>query len=192
MKKIQLITLLVGMLAFIGSAQAIMTGGSGGSGMTIGSTGTVTGSSGTMGTYMQMPTTQQMFSYGPTTGPVMGTDISSTMPIGVGTVAMGGNMINVHVAIGQFSNPMDLYLTVYAPAIDPFNLYLIHPDGTIKPVSEGFEPWMAGVTSVDQTPVPNMPTSELTPGTYTVGLMATPTGGNTPAYYMWTTNFVVQ
>lgn len=183
MKKLVKTFIMVAMvgLLFVGSAQAMMIGGSSGSGMT-------TGSSATMG----MPTTQQMFSYGPTTGPVMGTDISNTMPIGVGTVAMGGNMINIHVATGQFSHPMDMYLTIYSPVFDPFNIYLMHPDGTIKPVSEGVEPWMAGVTAVDETPIANLPTSELAPGTYTIGLMATPTGGNTPAYYMWTTNFVVQ
>ena len=184
MKKILLITLLISMLAFMGSAQAMM-GSTGGSGMT-------SGSSGTMGTLMQMPTAQQMFAYGPTTGPVMGTDVSSTMPIGVGTVAMGGNMVNVHVAIGQFSNPMDIYLTVYAPSVNPFNIYLVQPDGTLKPASMGIEPWMAGVTSVDQTPVTNMPTSSLAKGTYTVGLMATETGGNMSTYYLWTTHFVVQ
>ena len=108
------------------------------------------------------------------------------------SVAMGGNMINIHAAIGQFANPMDMYLAIYAPSIDPFNIYLMHPDGTIKPVSAGFEPWMAGVTAVDETPIANLPTSELTPGTYMIGLMATPRGGNMSTYYMWTTNFVVQ
>ena len=185
MKKIQLITLLVGILAFIGSAQAMMIGGSGGSGMT-------TGTSGTMGTFMQMPTAQEMFEYGPTTTPVAGTDISTTMPVGVGPVAMGGNTITVHVALGQFSSPMDMYLTVYAPAVDPFKIFLMHPDGTLKPVSMGLQPWMTGVTAIDQTPITNMSTTGLDKGTYTVGLMATPTGGNRSTYYMWTTHFVVQ
>ncbi len=44
-----------------------------------------------------------MFTYGPTTSPVTGADISTSMPVGVGPVAMGGNMITVHAAIGQFS-----------------------------------------------------------------------------------------
>jgi hypothetical protein len=145
-----------------------------------------------MGTFMPMPTAQDMFEYGPTTVPVMGTDISTTMPIGVGPVAMGGNTITVQVAIGQFPGPMDMYLTVYALAIDPFNIFLMRPDGTFQPVSAGFEPWIAGVTAIDQTPVTNMPTSSLPKGTYTVGLMATPTGGNMSTYYMWTTHFIVQ
>jgi hypothetical protein len=171
-----IIAAMVGLL-FAVSAQAMMSNGD---------------SSGMMGTFMQMPTDRQMFEYGPITAPVTGSDVSTTMPIGVGPVAMGGNTITGHVTIGQFSNPMDMYLTVYAPAVDPFNIYLMHPDGTLKPVSMGFEPWMTGVTAVDQTPIPNMPTSGLEKGTYTVGLMATPSGGNMSAYYMWTTHFVVQ
>ncbi|MDA8105255.1 MAG: hypothetical protein M0Z71_07700 [Nitrospiraceae bacterium] len=167
---------MVGLL-FVVSAQAMMSVG---------------GSSGTMGTFMQMPTGHQMFEYGPTTAPVVGSDVSTTMPLGVGPVAMGGNTITVHAAVGQFSSPMDMYLTVYAPAVDPFKIYLMRPDGALRPASMGFEPWMTGVTSVDQTPVTNMPTSALPKGTYTIGLMATPAGGNMSTYYMWTTHFVVQ
>ena len=167
---------MVGLL-FVVSAQAMMSIG---------------GGTGTMGTFMQMPTAQQMFEYGPTTAPVAGTGVSTTMPIGVGAVAMGGNTITIHAAIGQFPSPMDMYLTVYAPAIDPFNIYLMRPDGSLQPVNMGFEPWMTGVTAVDQTPITDMPTSTLPKGTYTVGLMATPAGGNMSTYYMWTTHLVVQ
>ncbi len=201
MKKTLLVVTAICLLALSVSAQAMM--GSGGStGMmpgagtgTTGGTGatSVTSSSiGMMGSYLQMPMAHQMFTYGPTVSPVVGTDISTSMPIGVGPVAMGGNMITIHTAIGQFTNPMDMYLTVYAPAVDPFNVYMYHPDGTIRPVSEGVEPWMTGVTSVDQTPISNMPTSGLAKGTYTVGLTATQTGSNMSNYYMWTTNFVIQ
>jgi len=173
MKKTILVSMLTCLLTFAGSAGALMGGG------------------GTMGTFMQMPMAQEMFEYGPITTPIMGTDISTTMPIGVGPVAMGGDIITVNVALGEFSNPMDMYLTVYAPAANPFTIYLVHPDGTLKPASMGIEPWMAGVTDTDQT-VTNMPTSSLEKGTYTLGLMATPTGGNRSTYYMWTTHFVVQ
>ena len=183
MKKVILVLMLICMVVFAGSAQAMMGTG--------GSTGT-TGGTGMMGTFMQMPTAQQMFEYGPITDTVTGTDISTMMPIGVGPVAMGGDMITVHAAIGQFSSPMDMYLTVYAPAINPFDIFMMRPDGTIQPVSMGFEPWIKGVTSIDQTPITNMPTSSLPKGTYTVGLMATPTGSDASIYYLWTTHFVVQ
>ncbi len=201
MKRSVLVLMLSCLIALAGTAQAMMVYG--GTGTTTGSTTMTTGTIGTttsgtasyggmMGALMPMPTAKQMFEYGPTTAPVAGTDISTTMPIGVGSVAMGGNMITLQAAIGQFSSPMDMYLTVYAPAVDPFNIFEMHPDGTFHRVSNGFEPWMTGVTAVDQTPIPDMPTSNLPKGTYTVGLMATPSGGNMSTYYVWTTHFVVQ
>ncbi len=52
--------------------------------------------------------------------------------------------------------------------------------------------WMSSVTGVDQTPVRNMPTSSFTKGTYTLGFMVAPTGGDMATYYMWTTHFAVQ
>ncbi len=186
--KTSFIMLVMVGLVFAGRAQAMMVYG--GSGTTTGSY-TLSGG-GMMGTLMPMPTAKQMFEYGPTTTPVAGTDLSTTMPIGVGSVAMGGNMITLHAEVGQFSSPMDMYLTVYAPAVDPFNIFEMHPDGTFHRVSNGFEPWMTGVTAVDQTPITNMSTSNLPKGTYTVGLMATPSGSNMSTYYVWTTHFVVQ
>lgn len=162
-------------VVFTANAQAMMGGGYG-----------------SMGNPIQMPMNQQMFQYGPTTAPVMGADISTTMPIGVGSVAMGGNMITVRAAIGQFSNPMDMYFALYAPAVDPFNVYLMHPDGTLTPASMGIHPWMSGVTGIDQTPISNVPASALPKGTYTLGLMAVPAGSNLSTYYMWTTHFVIQ
>ncbi len=151
------------------------------------------GSTGTMGTYMmQMPTGQQMYEYGAVTSPIAGSDVSTAMPLGVGAVATGGNTITLQAAVGQFSGPMDMYITAYAPGIDPFNIYVMHQDGAFWPVSAGFEPYMTGVTSMNQTPITNMATSSLPKGTYTLGLMATPSGSNMSSYYFWTTHFAVQ
>ncbi|MBI5593583.1 MAG: hypothetical protein HY881_24285 [Deltaproteobacteria bacterium] len=158
-------------------------GGSGGNGMP-------SGNGGTMGTIM-MPTAQEMFQYGMITDPIAGTDVSTTMPIGVGSVAMGGNMLTIHTAIGPFSNPMDMYFALYAPSVSP-DILLLHQNGTLEATSNGLSPWMSGVMSVDQVPFGNIPTSMLTKGTYTLYLMATPSGTNMSTYYMWTTQFVIQ
>lgn len=155
-----------------------------------GSTGT--GTTGGMMTTLQMPVSAMMFSYGPTTAPVIGTNITGTMPIGVGSVAMGGNMVTLHAQVGQFTGPMDMYLGIYSPAIDPFNMYLLHQDGTLQPVSAGVTPWMSGVTSIDQTPFGDIPTSMLPKGSYNVYFMTTPSGGNMSSYYFWSTSFMIQ
>ena len=174
MKKTLLAVTTICLLALSVSAQAMM------------------GSTGTMGTYMQMPSGHQMFDYGSVTSPVAGTDISTSMPIGVGAVAMGGNTITIQAAVGQFSSPMDVYMTVYMPAIDPFNVWLLHQDGSLYPVTDGFEPWMTGVTAINQTPISNVDTSTLPKGTYALGLMATPSGQDMTTYYLWTTHFTIQ
>ncbi len=143
------------------------------------------------GMMMQMPVGQQMFFYGPITSPVTGSDAASTMPIGVGSVAMGGTMATVHATVGPFEGPMDMYVTVYAPAMDPFNVYMVHQDGSLHPESEGFVPWMMGVTGVDQDVIGSMPVSSLPKGTYMLGLRVMPSG-STSSYYMWMTNVTIQ
>ena len=140
---------------------------------------------------IMMPTAQEMFQYGMITDPIPGTDVSTTMPIGVGSVAMGGNMLSIHASIGQFSNPMDMYFALYAPSISP-NMFLLHQNGTLEPTTDGITPWMSNVMGIDEVPFGDMPTSMLPMGTYTLYLMATPSGANMSTYYMWATQFVIQ
>ena len=142
---------------------------------------------------MPMPTSQTMFSYGPTTDPVIGSTTEDTMPMGVGSVAMGGDMLTIHAELGQFQMPMDMYFALYAPLVDPFNLYLMNQEGDLQPASMGMSPWITGVTSIDEMPFgANIPTSMLPKGTYYLGLMATPAGSNMATYYFWMTNFIIQ
>ena len=142
----------------------------GDSGMMSGDPGTMPGDPGTapinmapmMEMTMPMPTHQQMFSFDPVDSPVTGADVTASMPIGVGSVAMGGDMLTVHAAMGEFAGPMDMYLGVYAPAVDPFNIYLMHEDGSLVPASMGMAPWRSGVTGVDEVVLDGMPTSMMT------------------------------
>lgn len=141
---------------------------------------------------MPMPTSQMMFSFGPITDPVIGSGPQDTMPIGAGSVAMGGDMVTIHAEVGQFQLPMDMYFALYAPSVDPFNIYLLNQQGGFRPVSMGMTPWMTGVTTVDQMPFGSIPTSAFPKGSYYMGLMATPAGGNMSTYYFWMTNFTIQ
>ncbi len=148
------------------------------------------GGTGVMGTIM-MPTGQAMFRYGMISDPISGTGASTTMPIGVGSVATGGNMLSIHTAMGQFYNPMDIYFALYAPSVSS-ELYLLHQDGSLQPASNGISAWMSSVMSVDQFPFGAISTSSLPKGTYTLYMMATPAGSNMANYYMWSTQFVIQ
>lgn len=140
---------------------------------------------------MPMPTHQEMFNYGPVTDPVMGTTMQEMMPIGVGPVAMGGDMLTIHAAMSQFEGPVDMYMAIYAPSVDPFNVYLIHQNGDIQPTSMGIAPWKENITAVDEI-IANIPVSMIPPGNYMLGMMVTPAGGDMSVYYLWTTNFMIQ
>ena len=177
------------LMTFTGNTYAMMN--SSGNMGTPGATETVP-YSGMMST-MPMPTSQMMFSSGPTLDPVIGAGPQNTMPMGVGSVAVGGDMLTIHAEVGQFPMPMEMYFELYAPSIDPFNIYLLNQEGGLQPVSMGTSPWITGVMSIDEMPFgANIPTSMLPKGTYYLGLMATPAGTNMETYYLWITNFVIQ
>lgn len=193
--KIQgLILTLIALFVVSTFADAMMTGGgsvTAGSGENTG----ITGGKGPMGmmSTMPMPTTQMMYTFGAINEPVLGSDPSTSMPIGVGSIAEGGNMMTIHTEVGQFQMPMDMYLAVFDPSVDPFNVYVMNPQGELQPTSMGLTPWMAGVTSMDQMPFgTDISTTGLPKGTYYIGLMTTPSGGDMSAYYFWTTSFTIQ
>ena len=184
------VLIVFALMTFTGNTYAIMKS-SGNMGTPGGATGTVP-YSGMMST-MPMPTSQMMFSSGPTLDPVIGAGPQNTMPMGVGSVAMGGDMLTIHAEVGQFEMPMDMYFELYMPSIDPFNVYLLNQEGELQPASMGMSPWITGVTSIDEMPFgADIPTSMLPKGTYYLGLMATPAGSNMETYYFWMTNFVIQ
>ena len=184
------VLIVFALMAFTVNSYAMMNSG-GNMGTPGGAAGTVP-SPGMMST-MPMPTSQMMFSSGPTTDPVIGSGPQDTMPMGVGSVAMGGDMLTVHAEVGQFQMPMDMYFELYMPSIDPFNVYLLNQQGELQPVSMGMSPWITGVTSIDEMPLgADIPTSMLPKGTYYLGLMATPAGSNMETYYFWMTTFVIQ
>lgn len=114
------VLIVLALTAFAGNSYAMMNSG--------GNLGTPGSFSGMMST-MPMMTSPMMFSSGPTTDPVIGADPQDTMPMGVGSVAVGGDMLTIHAEVGQFELPMDMYFAIYAPSVDPLNIYLLNQEG---------------------------------------------------------------
>jgi hypothetical protein len=118
------------------------------------------------------------------------------MPIGVGSVASGGDTISVQVGLGQFSGPVDIYFAYYAPSVDPQNIiiltsnYTFIPLSVLDPLHEGLTPWKinasSGVNESLASALGNIPISSLPPGTYTAYLLVTP-AGSLDSYYLWST-----
>jgi hypothetical protein len=88
-----------------------------------------------------LPVGQENFTYAPSCSPVLGEQPSQINPIGVGPVARGGSTLRVEVSMEGFAEPVDMYLALYFPVLDPQNVYLAAASGGIQPVSVGIFPW---------------------------------------------------
>ena len=138
-----------------------------------------------------VPTTQQTFSYDPVASPIKSIEPAQAKPIGVGSVAMGGNTLSLHISLDQFAGPVNIYFAVYSKAIDPNNYYLLKPDNTFQTHATGFIPWRANTTGpIDEALLGDIPTSSLPPGIYDLYLLVSPSGSPSN-YYLWTTYFEI-
>ena len=167
--------------------------------------------SGTMG----LPTSEQTFLYNAVADPVVSADPAQAKPIGVGPLATGGNTIDLKVNIGPFEAPVDISFFIYAPAVDPEDLYFMAPNHDMKrlsdtvgamersssasavmgkredntPSSVKFKRiafWKTDVTSVNE----EIYKGSLAPGYYNLVLVVK-TPGNDNNYYSWSTQVVV-
>jgi hypothetical protein len=139
-------------------------------------------------TVMPSPTSTDSFIYTPSAVPFNSTNPSMAKPIGVGSVATGGDTVSLHVALNQHEGAVDVYLGIYAPSINP-DIHIIKPDLTLQPISMGLVPWRANT---------NRPINEdlfgaisrLPAATYYLYIAVTKAGSQT-TYYLWTTHFII-
>lgn len=141
---------------------------------------------------MSVPAGQQVISYDPIVTPLLNDDQTLARPVGVGSVATGGTTLSLKVGFPQFSSPVDIYLALYAPAIDP-NIWMITSGLGLQPVSAGLVKWRESTVG---------PIDEALYGDITLAFLALPLGtynvyaAVTPAmslsvYYLWQTHFVI-
>lgn len=141
---------------------------------------------------MPLPSAQQGFEYPPTADPVTAADPAVARPIGVGPVAEGGDTVRLRIGLPAFSGPVDLYVGIMAPAIDPFHLYIVNPNGQLVVFETQLIAWKTAVTQpVDEFLFGDIPISALPPGQYHCYLLASP-AGSLSSYYLWHTFFVVR
>jgi len=144
------------------------------------------------GNSIPLPTSQQYFTYEPILQPVTNIDPAQAKPVGVGSVATGGDTVSLRVSLAEFSGPVDIYLGIYAPSIDP-NIWLIKPDLNLQPLSEGLVPWKVNTTGpIDDPLYGDIPVSSLPEGDYYPFLyIEVAPSGSTSAYYLWMTYFAI-
>jgi len=144
-----------------------------------------------LGGVMPVPTSQEIFAYDPQPI-VMSTDPNTAKPIGVGSVATGGDTFSFHIGLSQFSGPVDVYVALSVPSIDPYNIYFLTSDYSLQPVYLGLVPWKKN-TPIDENPFGDISISgfPLPAGTYYLYLAVTP-ADSLESFYIWSTYFIVQ
>ncbi|MHB8880489.1 MAG: thrombospondin type 3 repeat-containing protein [Thermodesulfovibrionales bacterium] len=143
---------------------------------------------------MPVPASEESFSYDAVAEPVVSAVPAQAKPIGLGSVASGGGDLDVKVKIGPFADRVDVSLIIYAPAIDPEDLYFMR-GSELKLLSDAVDDdeqqrlskdsdsdnnrskkfrrltlWKANVTQVNEN-IYSGPASELPSGYYTLVLV---------------------
>ena len=140
-----------------------------------------------------VPISQHFSNVSVTADPILNIDPDQAIPIGIGPIAKGGSNLRLRVATAPLSGAADIYLGVSMPDIAPEHIYLLQPDLTFRSHLLGVVPWIENITRpVDENLFGEIPTSQLSPGTYYVYLAITPSGqGLTGGYYLWAMTFEI-
>lgn len=153
---------------------------------------------------MPVPDGQQSWTYSLVALPITSSDPSQSKPIGVGSVATGGNTLGVQIGLHQCAGPVNIY-GAYTVSTDPDHVHVLNQDGIsfkaftmseiemalstgIPPV--GANPWKANTTGPINQSLFTMPVLSLPKGSYTAYLLVT-TVGSLNNYYLWSTSFVI-
>lgn len=138
------------------------------------------------------PSSQEVFSYPPTFTAETNTTPSSARPVGVGPAAtLGGSTLSLQVLLSPFSGPVDVYFLIFAPALSQDDMYVLHADDSLRPLSDGLAPWKRSrLDLIDEGIYGDIPVEALPKGIYNLYLGVTPPG-TLDSFYLWTTYFVI-
>ncbi|MCK7507605.1 MAG: hypothetical protein MZV70_28580 [Desulfobacterales bacterium] len=122
----------------------------------------------------------------------MSTDLATSEPIGFGAFMSGGATLGLRIALAQFTGPVDVYLGIFAPSVDPSDIYVLSPQGEFSRLSSGLVPWKQNLLNVvDELPFGEVPLSILPKGTYTFYVAVAPSG-RTDTYAIWVSEISIQ
>jgi hypothetical protein len=140
---------------------------------------------------MPSPMGQVTFIYPPAPVPLLSADPAQAEPLGVGSIAGGGQRFSLKVGLGELEAPVDLYLVLFFPAIDPDSLYVVTPGLGIQPISTGLVPWRSNTAGpVDAALFGDISVTGFPSGSYYLALMAA-SPGSLANYSLWATSFMV-
>ncbi len=152
--------------------------------------------------FTSLPTGQEQYTYAAITTPEQSTNPSQAKPVGVGSIATGGDTLSVAVKLTQFADQVDIY-GAFVLSTDPNTVNVLNSDLTFQTFTvdeivqaldtgvapAGAEPWMANTTGPIDESLLTIRRSSIPSGTYTLYLLVTPVG-SLDTYYLWITSFV--
>ncbi len=135
---------------------------------------------------------EQISAYGPAVSPLMSPDLSIAQPVAVGSVAAGGDMLTLQVALADLTSPVDVYLTLYSPSEggEPARAFTLNADNNFEDLIGSKQPWRTGITSVQEV-ISDTPAIELMQGKYMI-VFEIRTPGSSEVLYTWMTSFTIQ
>jgi len=156
---------------------------------------------------MPVPDSQHSWEFLSTPSPIANSKPSIAFPIGVGSLAYGGDTFNIQIGLGQFTGPVDIYFGLAAPAIDSKNVYFLRSDDSLQSFSvedlrkrkikklekilsnlHGIQPWKKNtIGNISMSLTGNIKASDLPSGQYDIILIASK-AGDTNFFYEWKTS----
>ncbi len=140
-----------------------------------------------------VPAGEEIFSYSAVAYPMEKGNLEKTKPLGIGSLAEGGPVLDLQASIGPFDGPVDVYVTMYAPAQpgsqQPSDMFYLRPDNVFEAVTTTPKAWQQAVTDINEH-ITGMATTELVPGPYVLIMTVTPAGSQ-EHHYHWVTPFIV-
>src|SRR6056297_416926 len=136
-----------------------------------------------------LPTKAQVFpSYKAVIQPVTNPDPSLSKPIGIGSVASNGDILNLEIGLSKFARPVDIYLAVQI-STNPDQIFFLKPNNTFQPISKGWVTWRSNINGPTANSLfKGLSISKLPPAVYNFYLLVTPVG-TLDQFYLWSTSF---
>ncbi len=138
---------------------------------------------------LPLPQSRETFVYSAATYPLEARIPSKSKPVGIGSLAEGGDSFNLQISIGPFVRPVDMYLTLLSPDDKRGPALTLSPDNTFETFSGNMKPWREKVTAADDF-IMDLPVSSMVSGPYILMFAVMPVGVQ-DRYYLWTVPFLV-
>ena len=134
---------------------------------------------------MALPNGIQVFTYPIVSTPYWETIPGIARPISIGSCSPENEGLDMGVLLGKFKGPVDVYVAVYVPDIDPKTTYILWPDGSFHPDTQGLFPWKSNLnSSFDETFLSGIDTNVLPEGAYHIFVGVSPSGKQ-DSFYVW-------